>query len=54
VRKEITMSMAKGIHDYNMSGPDDDDIDDSTNPGSADPWSDENDGNGTDTDGGIW
>jgi hypothetical protein len=32
----------------------DDDVDDSTNPGSADPWSDDNDGNGTNSDGGIW
>ena len=50
------MSIVKGIHNYNMRGPeDDDDIDDSTSPGSADPWSNDNDGYGTDTNGGaIW
>ena len=39
---------------FYANGPEDDDYDDSTNPGSPDPWSDDNDGNGTDSDGGIW
>ena len=43
------------LYEKYFHGPEDDEeVDDSTNPGSADPWSDHNDGNGTDTDGGIW
>lgn len=50
IQEEVEFVMLYGNRFYSPEN----DVDDSTNPGSADPWSDHNDGNGTNADGDIW